>query len=315
MAQVLMLLLIWLACSQLSLAQESFGWSSGRSIDPLQQRFYAPDFTSAQPEFLAGSLAARRLVPSREVLPDGLLYRSYIASPQEPRFSSIAIYDVARKHWRWDAALGGRVGLFRQNQPLFLNLDAWQVDLEGATITRLDPQSSMDVESVDYRFGLLWTARKQNVTFKFGYFHVSSHVGDEFQLNNPTYERVNFVRESLVMGASVQATPEIRYYGEVAWASIISGGAKPWQLQMGAEYAAISGRPEDGAPFSAVNVHLREEVDFAASLTVMTGWQWTGPESGRAFRLGLQYFNGPSSQFQFFRRYDNQLGIGMWFDY
>ena len=47
----------------------------------------------------------------------------------------------------------------------------------------------------------------------------------------------------------------------------------------------------------------------------MTGWQWTGPESGRTMRVGLQYYNGPSTQYEFFRRYDNQLGFGIWYDY
>lgn len=135
------------------------------------------------------------------------------------------------------------------------------------------------------------------------------------ELENSTFERVNFVRESLILGVSRQATPELRYYGEIAWAVSVKGGAKPRQFQLGAEHAAIAERPAWGAPFSAVNIHLREEVDFAAVVTAMTDWQWTGPESGRAMRVSLQYYNGPSSQYEFFQRYDNQLGAGIWFDY
>lgn len=127
---------------------------------------------------------------------------------------------------------------------------------------------------------------------------------------NSTFNRVNFVRESLILGMSRQATPELRCYGEIAWAVSVKGGAKPWQFQLGAEHAAIAERPARGAPFSAVNIHLREEVDFAAAVTAMTGWQWTGPESGRAMRVGLQYDNGPSSQYEFFQRHDNQLVSG-----
>lgn len=295
-------------------AQETRANTAGHSFFDDERTGVEPLFGPVQAAYVNSSVPQPHRTGT-EVLPDGLLYRSYIAAPNEPRFSSVGSYDLSKKSWRWDASLGGRVGLFRQNEPNFLNLDAWQIDLEGAAMPRLNPHLHMDVESVDYRFGLLWTGKKGNVAFKFGYFHMSSHVGDEYLLKNPTFQRINFVRESLVLGSSVQATPEFRYYGEVAWANSVKGGAKPWQFQLGAEYSAIAERPTRGAPFSAVNVHLREEVDFAAGVTAMTGWQWKGPESGRTMRVGLQYYNGPSNQYEFFRRYDNQLGMGVWFDY
>lgn len=288
----------------------------GHSIFGSDFSLNEPDHLFAtQPEFIHGSNSRQHAELISEVLPDGLLYRSYIAAPHEPRFASVGNYDVGKKSWRWDSALGGRVGLFRHNQPDFLSLDAWQVDLEGAALPRLNPESQMDVESVDYRFGLLWTGKRDNIAVKFGYFHVSSHVGDEYLIRNPTFQRMNFVRESLVLGTSVQATSDLRYYGEVAWAMATNGGAKPWQFQFGSEYAEQSERPGRPAPFSAINIQLREEVGFAAGVTVMSGWQWTGPESGRTMRIGLQYFNGPSNQYQFLRRYDNQFGLGTWFDY
>lgn len=295
-------------------AQETTVDTAAHSFFEYEPTELEPLFSASQATYVNSSVP-QSYKTGTEVLPDGLLYRSYIAAPNEPRFSSVGSYDLSKKTWRWDASLGGRVGLFRQNQPSFLNLDAWQIDLEGAAMPRLNPHLHMDVESVDYRFGLLWTGKKDNVAFKFGYFHMSSHVGDEFLLKNPTFERVNFVRESLVFGTSVQATDELRYYGEVAWANSVKGGAKPWQFQLGAEYSSIAERPTWGAPFAAVNVHLREEVDFAAGVTAMTGWQWKGPDSGRTMRVGLQYYNGPSSQYEFFQRYDNQLGMGVWFDY
>ncbi len=272
-------------------------------------------FPPTQAPFVASVVSQTQPVIESEVLPGGLLYRSYIAAPHEPRFASVGSYDLAKKTWRWDATLGGRVGLFRQNQPQFLNLDAWQIDLEGATMTRLDPETAIDVESADYRFGLQWTAKKDNLSFKFGYFHISSHVGDEYLLKNPTFDRINYARESLVFGTSLQATAERRYYCEVAWANSVSGGAKPLQFQLGTEYAGIADNQIHGAPFAAVNLHLREETNFAAGLNLMTGWQWTGPDSGRTMRVGLQYYNGPAAQHEFFQRYDNQLGMGIWYDY
>ena len=250
-----------------------------------------------------------------QVLPSGLLYRSYIAAPHEPRLGTSALYDNTAKSWRWDSTLGGRVGLYRRNNPTNLNLDAWQVDLEGAVMVRLDPQEKMDVESADFRFGLLFTGKKDNFTFKTGYFHISSHVGDEYLIKNPTFERINYVKESLIFGTAFQATPECRVYGEVAWGLIATGGAEPWQFQFGSEYARIAASPARGAPFAAINIQMRQEVGFAAGLNLMTGWQWKGPESARTFRTGVTYFNGPSNQYQFYQRYDSQFGFGVWYDF
>jgi len=259
--------------------------------------------------------SCRRPCYRNRVLPAGLLYRSYIAAPHEPRFSSALLFDSSSGDARWDASLGARMGIFRRDNPPRMNMDAWQIDLEGAAITRLNPQEKMDVEAVDYRFGLQWTGKRDNLAFKFGYFHISSHVGDEFLIKNPAFQRINYVRESLIFGTSLQATPECRVYGEIGWAMFTSGGAEPWQFQTGAEYSRLATRPTRGAPFTALNLQMRQEVDFAPGVSILAGWQWKGPETGRTMRIGLQFFNGPSNQYSFYEEYDQQLGLGVWYDF
>jgi hypothetical protein len=32
-------------------------------------------------------------------------------------------------------------------------------------------------------------------------------------------------------------------------------------------------------------------------------------------RLGLHYYNGESSQLQFFDKFEQQIGIGLWYDF
>ncbi len=290
---------------------------SGHSVFTSEYPTYDEVMLPDQQPFFRETMTGLRHRNNDEsgILPSGLLYRSYIAAPHESRFATILNYNISKGDWRWDSTLGGRVGLFRQNQPAIAALDVWQIDLEGAALPRLDPQLQMDVESIDYRFGLLWTARQDNVAFKFGYFHISSHVGDEFLSKNPDFQRDNFVRESLIVGSTLNPTPNVRLYGEFAWAFAYSGGARPLQFQLGAEHTSLPDSPGHGAPFSAVNLQLRQEVNYAAGVTAMSGWQWTGPDSGRTMRVGLHYYNGPTNQFEFFRRYDNQIGTGVWFDY
>ncbi len=248
------------------------------------------------------------------LLPDGLLWHSYLAAPHEPRISTV-IFQTNEGGVFWDATLGDRIGLLRYGTPGAAHPRGWQWDLEGAVITRLDLLHAEDVESMDYRFGTEITAADGPWTMKFGYFHVSSHVGDEYLIRNPTFTRVNYVTESWIVGGSFQPHNDLRLYGEFANAFRASGGAKRYQFQTGAEYTPVATTPTRGAPFAAINLNFREAVDYDVSTTLQVGWSFQNLDSGRRIRFGLQYGDGPTSQFSFFQRREAYLGGGVWFDY
>jgi hypothetical protein len=69
-----------------------------------------------------------------------------------------------------------------------------------------------------------------------------------------------------------------------------------------------------GSPFLAVNGRLREELGYGGDVTTQSGWMWRGID-GKVFRLGAHYFTGKSSQFQFFQKYEEQIGAGVWYDF
>jgi len=249
-----------------------------------------------------------------QLLPDGLLWHSYLADPHEPRISAV----ILRKHDEeifWDATLGGRVGLLRYGTAGASQVNGVQWDLHGAVITRLDLGHAEDVESMDYRFGTNMTMAEGPWAAKCGYFHVSSHVGDEYLIRNPTFQRVNYVTESWVAALSYSPSRSVRLYGEFANAFRASGGAKRYQLQTGAEFTPKSNRSSAGAPFAAIHLNFREAVDYDVSTTIQAGWMYQGPISGRRLRFGLQYGQGPTSQYEFFTRREEYLAIGTWFDY
>ena len=118
----------------------------------------------------------------------------------------------------------------------------------------------------------------------------------------------------LVWGNSLFLTPAIRVYGEVAWAYRIDGGSKPWEIQFGLDYSPIRATSLRGSPFLALNSHLRQEVDFGGNFVLQTGWQWRGP-SGHLVRMGFEYFTGSGDQLEAYYRYENKVGLGLWYDY
>jgi len=254
-----------------------------------------------------------------QVLPEGLIYRSYLAGAKEPRIGCQWVYDY-QKRWLWDITFGGRVGILRYGNDDIIRPQGWQIDLEGAAFPRLDMQRhpnashSNDLVACDYRAGIPVTYGCGRWQTKMGYYHISSHLGDEFMIRDPNYRRINYSRDSLMLGQSFYWTDDLRLYGEVACAINPSGGALPWEFQFGIDYSPAEPSGLKPQPFAAINAHLREDVRFGGNLVVQAGIQWRGV-TGHLFRLGLHYFNGMSDQFEFFDQYESKLGFGIWYDF
>jgi hypothetical protein len=252
-----------------------------------------------------------------ELLPDGLIYRSYLAGPRESRLG-LHTFDnktpTMQSETLWEATLGGRRGIFRYGSDNMLRPEGWQLDIEGAAMVRLNLDENRDVDASDFRFGIPLTYGEGKWQYKMGYYHLSSHLGDELIMRTGVNSRINYVRDAIIVGASYNPFPAWRLYGETAYAFYTAGGAEPWEFQFGAEYALPGPTGAGGTPFIATNAHLREEINFSGDWTFQTGWLWRGM-SGSMFRLGLHYMNGKSTNYQFFDRNEEQIGVGVWYDF
>ncbi|WLD10583.1 DUF1207 domain-containing protein [Planctellipticum variicoloris] len=248
------------------------------------------------------------------LLPEGLLYKSYIAGEKEPRMSTAFLHETGGETL-WDSALGGRVGLARFGTARGIQPEGFQIDVEGAALLRMQPQEERDVMSVDFRAGVPLTYREGPFQAKLAYYHISSHVGDEYLIKNPGYVRNNYSRDAFVLGGGWFPIDPLRLYAEVGWSFYGTGGDKPWEFQTGFEWS--SNRPTGirGEPYLAVNAQFRETVDWNGSINVMAGWQWRGRESDHVFRAGMQYFNGPNSQYVFLNDHQQLIGAGIRYDY
>jgi len=250
---------------------------------------------------------------TRQILPDGLIYRSYMAGPRESRFQLNHMQESGTGETFWDVTLGGRRGIWRYGDCNDIRPQGWQIDIEGAAIVRLNLDNERDVDASDFRFGVPLTYGWGKWQYKMGYYHLSSHLGDEFIVRTPGATRVNYVRDAAIFGASYNPTPAWRLYGETAYALFTAGGAEPWEFQVGAEYAQPGPTGRAGTPFAAVNGHLREELDFGGDFTTQLGWLWRG-ETGSTFRLGFHFLAGHSNHYQFFDESEKQFGFAIWYD-
>jgi len=248
-----------------------------------------------------------------QLMPQGLLFPSYLAGAKESRMASMWSKDE-NFGWVWDATLGGRAGLIRFGTSNALMPEGIQLDLEGAVQLRMDIEHDRDMMANDFRFGVPLTFGGRKWQFKTGYYHVSSHLGDEYLLRSGD-SKINYVRDAFLFAVSQRFWDDWRVYGETAWAFNTGIETKPWEFQFGLEYAPIwPAQGFRGTPFAAVNLHLFEELNFNGYLCCQVGWQWRG-SGNQLFRLGLQYLNGHDDQFQFHQKTTNKIGFGIWYDF
>jgi hypothetical protein len=251
---------------------------------------------------------------SWQVLPSGLVYQSYLAGTKESRLSFNYLKPRDEEGWLMDGTVGGRVGIFRHGTTDPIRPEGIQLDVEGSAQLRLDPEEHRDLRSVDFRCGIPLTFGTGRVRWKFGYYHLSSHLGDEFLLVNPGFTRLNFSRDVLILGHAFFLTTRTRLYAEAGWA-FYSDVSEPWEFQFGIDHAPDAPTGLHGAPFWAVNGHIRQEIDFSGAVTAQAGWAWRSDSGSPLMRAGFHYYNGKSNQFSFFNEHEQQLGMAVWYDF
>jgi len=281
--------------------------------------FDEADFEPAPPPISLASYDLSRFSDAEycldgwELFPNGVLYTPYLAGEKEPRFAAQWLWERDRG-LIWETSLGGRAGLFRYGTP-GPNGEGFQLDLEGAGQARVDPEEESDLEAGDFRAGMVGTIRNGAWRLKTGYYHISSHIGDEFLIKNPGWHRRNYVRDSALLGIMYDLRPDFQVYGEYAPAISSNGGAQIGEFQFGAQFNPVGGTGWRGAPFAAINGHLRQEFHYGGSVNMVAGWLWRGQRNSRTFRVGGMHYDGPSIQYSLFDRHESLTGVGMWLDY
>ncbi len=258
---------------------------------------------------------------SWQLFPDGETYPAYLAGVNESRLGSVWNKEDNRG-WIWDITLGGQAPILRYGSKNSVLPEGIQLDFEGSVHLRLDIEHERDMDASDYHFGAPISYATKFWQFKTGYYHVSSHLGDERMLRlrddgyPAPYGRTNYVREAWIFGVAVRPYRDLRLYAEADYAFWRGEGTDPWHFQFGAEYSPIT--PSGGwigRPFAAIHARLLQERNYDGNLCIQCGWQWRGPRN-QCFRIGLQYFTGLSEQYEYiYTKRENKFGFGVWYDF
>jgi len=258
----------------------------------------------------------------QSAFPKDDVFRPLMADPKQPQF--FASWQATRARSDRTYANVGSVG-FGENFGFYTRRDGcngWQVGLLAGVFSQfnLDAPSS-ELINTDYIVGIPLSWRSGSWSTRVRLYHQSSHLGDEFLLGRPGFNRVNLSFEE------VEAILSYDY----RWARLYAGGGylvdrEPATLdriraQWGFE---LRGPTMDSPILGTVVAGLRitpvlgtdfksfEELNWVINTNVVGGIEWSMDGSTRRLRVLLNYYHGFNPYGQFFAQKIETVGFGLY---
>jgi hypothetical protein len=250
---------------------------------------------------------------------DPVLFRPFIADPRQITYSvGWRFYDQVFTSNVIDVSFGDSIPIYRW-------CNVWggqlQIELEGAVWAIFDPlHDSSPLINADYYVGFPLTYARDRWSFRLRGYHVSSHIGDEFLLNHPDFDRRNASAEFVDFFASYELTDEIRVYAGLGYIVqqddefkcsrfFCAGGSELRLCSLG---YTVQQQMIYGLPF--LGMHFRYTHDFKKHIdaTYVLGWEW-GKLCGlrRKVRMFMEYHDGYSAEGQFCKLPTNYFALRM----
>lgn len=253
-------------------------------------------------------------------LPRGDLFDPLLADPRYPHMQTSIqkIDNHENAHDTITTAIGGTFGVVGGDTP---NGGRWQFDLQPAVFAQFDMDNDQqDIINADYIIAGALTYAKNDWQAMLRMGHMSSHIGDEFLANNPTFTRVNFAFEwvDLIVSRHFRDKTLRLYGGAKVRYNTDPNNLDPWSIQYGVEWESAKTYWSNRLrPIAAVDMQHYEHHDWEASVSARAGVQIEDPLwAGHRLQLMLEYYNGanPSGQF-FLNDRVHYWGIGAHFYY
>lgn len=187
-----------------------------------------------------------------------------------------------------------------------------QLQIDGAmfALYNLD-KPSFDLFNTDYIFGLSLAYRDDAFSTRFRLYHLSSHLGDEFLIENPDFKRQNSSFEEAQLVAAYEGAGLRGYFGGGAiFRSNSLDDLDPLSVRSGLEYRRELYQSID--LLLAVDLSISQRTDWKLSRSTLFGLVVLQNES-REVRLMGSYYGGNSPQGQFFEDRIEYIGFGVYF--
>ncbi|MBI4347834.1 MAG: DUF1207 domain-containing protein [Elusimicrobia bacterium] len=249
------------------------------------------------------------LVP--EALPSAREYfEPLMADPTEPSYGGRLIYPPGGARYG-EVTVGDYVGLTR----LRLGGLAAQLNLGGGAITRFNLTTKRNnLEVVDFSAGVpLDVSFGRGKTLRIGYWHTSSHLGDDY------IERVR----PPIRKRAFDAVKAMVTWTPFEWARAYAGGSLLFNtihlrgrgaFQLGLETLSRPLWTPDARAFLAQDFQTFERVKWQPSYNIRGGLRWSDPKRIAAASVFMEFFTGRLYYLQFQELHETHWGFGLRFE-
>lgn len=255
--------------------------------------------------------------PKTVWFPPSDIYPPVLADPKQQQFfMSFVKLQIAgnRPFTAWLVGFGETIGLVRWKSSGTHN--GWQLSLLAGLFSQFNWNTpSKDLINSDYTFGTSLSWRRDSQSARFRILHQSSHLGDEFLINNRP-NRINLSFEAFE-GLFAQEWRFGRLYG--------GGGVlltrdpsdlKRNKLQGGFEMSGkrLSGLYRFARPVLGLDVSSKEQNKWTPNYSMKAGFEIGKPSpGGRQVRILGEYYKGYSPFGQFYDTRIEYAGVGIYF--
>ena len=275
---------------------------------PLPPSFDVPSDATVAPEVQA------RRKKTNAVISPARLFDPLLADPRWPHFYASYQYYIDNNALKDVGSVGFGESLAFVHRDLG-DSRRLEAGLQAGVFAIFNfDAASTDLVNADYFVGPTLAYRGGDTSALLRVYHQSSHLGDEFLLNNAAVRRQDVSVETASLLVSREFYDAFRLYGGGSYiVHTTTDNLKRGTIQFGAEIIS----PQtlgDGylRPLIAADFQYKEETDWQLDLSVRAGLELGDPNRfDSRIQLLLEYFDGNSPNGQFFNQRLQYIGIGL----
>lgn len=246
-----------------------------------------------------------------------VLFYPLIADPRQVTNSAALRFneDIISKHVG-AVSFGDDFSIYR-----WKNVGPWlgdlQFDIEAGIFSVFDlDHVDAAMVNTDFFVAAMFSYAYDAWSWRFRLWHMSSHIGDEFLLANPGFDRKNVSDEGVDLFGSYQLSQGVRLYAGIGdiFARDKEFPEKPVYFEFGTEIRFFTYRYLCSRvfmqPFLAMHFRSWQEHDFGLDQNYALGLEWGKIQGvGRRLRIFAEYHNGYCAEGQFMKKRDSYTAL------
>ncbi|ULA58671.1 MAG: conserved exported protein of unknown function [Nitrospira sp.] len=273
--------------------------------------------TAPRPQAAPGPGVVEAVTPRSEskFLPRGLLVDPLHADLRWPHFGA-SYHSLSSGGREFASAFGESFAVYRDAAPF---QGEWELGIQAGVFGVFDTEKrSIDLINADYTFGIVASYRADKLSGFVRIRHQSSHLGDEFLLNNPQVVRINLSYEEIDLKLSYDLTTWLRLYGGAGMIvrkepSTVGRETTQGGVELKSPWLFLGGKIR---PVAYADFQTHARTNWSVGQSIMAGLQFENARIGdRKLQVLGEYYSGPRPDGQLFTQRVEWIGMGihLWF--